>query len=137
MWRALAPLALALGPPGAALALVWHADRDWHQCIGAGPKPWPIGPAEWAALALLVLMTVLPWAALALVWLRRQPRGRVLAIWGVMCLLLLWALLPPDAWHDCDRKGADAALLLMVAPIPMWLALLVALFLTRPKVAAP
>lgn len=135
--RLAAAAALALAPPALWLVLATLADRDWRRCTGIDGTGLPSGLAQTAAFAGLIVLAVLPWMALAGAWLHRRPRGRVLAIWAVMVVALLWVMLPPWSLHDCDRKGSVAMLLPLTGFVPLWLALLAALMLTRPKAKAP
>lgn len=133
--RAAATVAgMALAPAAAFVALAALGEWSWASCLHEIRQPF--GPAFGRALGLLAhplaLAGLAPFPALAALWLWRRPRRAAFLVWLALCAALLWMLLPPGSLHDCDRKGTDTFVIPLLLAAVGWLAILIALALTRP-----
>lgn len=108
-------------------ALTNLAFADWQACFnGASPEPlsWRmLFPRELQEFWFFCL-PVLPLAMLAIG--RPKPGLRAWIAAGVLLTAGLWLMLPSAAMHDCDRKGSDAEIsLLLLVPFAFLLMLIV------------
>ena len=125
--------ALAFGALVAFVLLSARNLQDWQRCMEIPDAGlWQaarhefvlfLTPVGWAATAPFVLFGAL--------WYVRRRRV-IHALWAVAALLLVVPNLVSD-FHQCDRKGMDAALWAVVAAVPAFLLWIFALDLSSPQ----
>jgi hypothetical protein len=119
------------------LALVQLAEADWRSCFHDAPIQ--VAPLNnWLRFDLRMAWVYwLPTVPLLFLVLGRTSPDR--PAWAAAVLLAClgaWLLFPGSKLHDCDRKGTDAVLaVLLLFPASATLALLAGLF--RAMVSRP
>lgn len=128
---------LTLTPVLVFLVLLAFGWQDYARCFGQQGLSFPAALTKAAGEVFhpFGLVGLVPFLGLAGIWHGRDNGRLTLGLWFGLIVLGLWAMLPPSALHDCDRKGMDGAVTLVALVIPGLLACWIATWNSRPRSA--
>ena len=123
-------LTIAIAPPLGFVLLAALTRQDYHQCFSDEALKLSVAMRSEASIFAhpLGVAAFVPYGLFAVLVFFR-PRLTAIVLWAGATGLLLVPFAFED-FHDCDRKGTDSAIWLLIAALPALFLWQVALFLT-------